>query len=117
MYRTELEGFYLGTKTAEVIDKTSNVWNYWTDSMASMSQCSKQHMSKKDMVATKADILLAKINELRKNEKKGNFHHVKGHQDEEMKFSSLSREAKYNVLCDEQATKALSNKDPTKLSY
>ena len=74
-------------------------------------------MSTKDMVALEADVLLAIRHELRKNGKKGHFHHVKGHQDEEMKFSSLSREAKYKVLCDEQATTALSNKDPTKLPY
>ena len=54
---------------------------------------------------------------MRKNGNKGHFHHVKGHQDEEMKFNYLSREAKYNVLCDKQAITALSNKDPTKLPY
>ena len=36
----------------------------------------------------------------------GQFHHVKGHQDEIMKFSALEREAKYNFLCDEYASDA-----------
>ena len=69
------------------------------------------------MVAPEDDILLAIRHELMKNGNKFQFHHVKGNQNEEMKFNSLSREAKYNVLCDKHATTVLSNKDPTKLPY
>ena len=39
------------------------------------------------------------------------FHHVKGHQDSEKKFSAFDCESQYNVLFDEHAIKALENKD------
>ena len=58
-YRTELEGIYLGTKTAVEVDKDGTDWTYWTDSMSAIMQCGKQHLSMKYMTATEADILLA----------------------------------------------------------
>ena len=49
--------------------------------------------------------------------KEGTFHHFKGHQNENQRFSELDREAKYNVLCNEYATQATKDRDKTELPY
>ena len=69
------------------------------------------------MVAPEADVILAIRHQLTVSGKEGNFHHVRGHQDENRRFSELDKEAKYNVLCDEYATKAVSGSDETELPY
>ena len=50
-YHTELEGIYLGTKTAAEVDNNGTHWTYCTDSMSAIMQCGKQHLSTKDMTA------------------------------------------------------------------
>ena len=58
------------------------------------------------MMAPEADIILAFRHQMQQHGVDGHFHHVKGHQDEEEKFSELDKEEKYNVLCNEYATQA-----------
>ena len=60
----------------------------------------EKYITTRDMVAPEADVILAIRNQLKQSGKEGIFHHVKGHQDENWRFSELDREAKYNVLCD-----------------
>ena len=69
------------------------------------------------MVAPEADVILAIRHQLTVSGKEGIFHHVKGHQDENWRFSKLDKEAKYNVVCDEYATQAVSGRDETELPY
>ena len=69
------------------------------------------------MVAPEADVILAIRHQLTANGKEGIFHHVRGHQDENRKFSELDKEAKYNVLCDEYATQAVNDMDEMELPY
>ena len=116
-YCTELEGIYLGTKTAAKVDKGGTEWTYWTDSMSAVMQCGKQHLSTKDMTAPEADILLAIRHSLKSKGVKGTFNFVRGHQDDITRFIELSREAKYNVLCDKYATNTVAENHPTKLPY
>ena len=70
-----------------------------------------------DMVAPEADVILAIRHQLTQCDKEGSFHHVKGHQNEDRRFSDLDREAKYNVLCDEYATQATKGRGKTELPY
>ena len=79
-------------------------WEYWCDSRAAITQCGKKYVTTKDMVAPEADVVLAIRHQLMVSGKDGIFHHVRGHQDENRRFSELDKEAKYNVLCDEYAT-------------
>ena len=99
-YRTELEGIYLGTTTAEEVDQSSKAWSYWSNSMAALSQCSKLHLSTKDMTAPENDIILAIRHTLKTHGIKGSFNFVRDHQDDDRKFSTLDNEAKYNLICD-----------------
>ena len=69
------------------------------------------------MVAPEADVILAIRHQLAVSGKEGIFHHVRGHQDQNQRFSELDKEAKYNVLCDEYATQAVNGKDETELPY
>ena len=69
------------------------------------------------MVAPEADVILAIRHQMNVQRKIGHFHHVKGHQDEIMKFSALEREAKYNVLFDEYASQTLEAAEPSELPY
>ena len=41
LYCAELEGIYLGTKTAAEVDQGGTEWSYWTDSMLAIMQCGK----------------------------------------------------------------------------
>ena len=41
LYRTELEGIYLGTKLAEGAGSKDTQWEYWSDSRAAITQCGK----------------------------------------------------------------------------
>ena len=45
------------------------------------------------MVAPEADVILAIQYQLKQSGKEGIFHHVKGHQNENWRFSELDREA------------------------
>ena len=85
--------------------------------MAALSQCSKLHLSTKDMTAPEADIILSIWHTLKTQGIKGNFNFVQSHQDDDRKFSSLDIEAKYNVLCDEYATSTVSEDHPSQLPY
>ena len=107
----------MGTKTAAEVDKDGTDWTYWTDSMSDVMQCGEQHLSTKDMTAPEADILLAIRHSLKSQGVKGKFNFVRGHQDDNTRFSELAREAKYNVLCDEFATNTVAENHPTKLPY
>ena len=69
------------------------------------------------MVAPEADVILAILHQLTVSGKEVIFHHVRGHQDENRRFSKLDKEAKYNVLCDEYATQAVNDRDETELPY
>ena len=69
------------------------------------------------MMAPEADIILALRHQMQQHVIDGHFHHVKGHQDEEKKFSKLDKEAKYNVLCNEYATKAAKQEQASKLPH
>ena len=82
-----------------VVDQSGKDWSYWTDSMEEISQCSKQHLSTKDMTALEADIVLAIRHTLKSHGVKGNYNFVQGNQDDNKKFSALDIEEKYNVLC------------------
>ena len=116
-YRNELEGLYLGTKTVAKVDKDGTDWTYWTDSMSAVMQCGKQHLSTKDMTTPEADILLAIRHSLNSQGFKGKFNFVRGHQDDNTRFSELAHEANYNVLCNEYATNTVAENHPTKLPY
>ena len=85
--------------------------------MSAVMQCGKQHLSTKDMTAPEAGILLAIRHSLKSQGVKGKFNFVRGHQDDNTRFSELAREAKYNVLCDEYATNTIAENHPTKLPY
>ena len=61
------------------------------------------------MVAPESDVVLAIRYQLQKNGREGHFNHVRGHQNEERRFSELDIDAQYNVLCDEYATQAANN--------
>ena len=115
LYRTELEGIYLGTKLAEEAGSKDKQWEYWCDSRAAITQCGKKYVTTSDMVAPEADVILAIRHQLKQGVKEGTFHHVKGHQNENRRFSELDREAKYNVLCDEYATQAKKGRDKMEL--
>ena len=54
---------------------------------------------------------------MKQSGKEGIFQHVKGHQNENRRFSELDREAKYNVLCNEYATQATNGRDESELPY
>ena len=116
-YRTELEGIYLGTKIAAKVDQGGTEWTYWTDGMLAIMQCGKQQLSTKDMTAPEANILLAIRHSLKSQGVKGKFNFVRGHQDDNTKFSELAREAKYNLLCDEYATNTVEEDHPSELPY
>ena len=116
-YHTELEGIYLGTKTAAKVETVGTDWTYWTDSMSAVMQCGKQHLSMKDMTAPESDILLAIRHSLKSKGVKGTFKFVRGHQDDNTKFSELAREAKYKVLCDKYATNTVEEDHPSELTY
>ena len=85
--------------------------------MLEVMQCGKQHLSTKDMTAPEAYILLAIRHSLKSQGIKGKFNFVRGHQDDNTRFSELAREAKYNVLCDEYAKNTVAENHPTKLPY
>ena len=72
-YRAELEGIYLGTKTASAVYQSGTEWSYWTDRMLAIMQCGKQHLSTKDMTAPEADIVLAIRHSLKSQGVKGKF--------------------------------------------
>ena len=63
------------------------------------------------MVSPEADVILAIRHQLTASGKEGIFHLVRGHLDENQRFSELDKEAKYNVLCDEYTTQAVSDSD------
>ena len=75
----------------------------------------EKNVTTSDMVAPEANVILAIRHQLKHGGKEGTFHHVKGHQNENWRFSELDREAKYNVLCDEYATQATKSRDKTEL--
>ena len=116
-YCAELEGIYLGTKTAAAVDQGGTEWSYWTDSISAIMQCGKQHLSTKDMTAPEANIILAIRHSLKSQGVKEKFNFVRVHQDDNTRFSELDHEAKYNVLCDEYATAAVAENHPTQLPY
>ena len=100
LYRTELERLYLDTMLAAGAGRKDRQWEYWCDSRAAITQCGKKYITTKDMVAPEADVILSIRHQLTASGKEGIFHHVRGHQDENRRFSELDKEAKYNVLCD-----------------
>ena len=116
-YRMELEGIYLGTKLAVEAGSTDQQWNFWTDIRAAITQCEKRHLTTNDMVAPESDVVLAIRYQLQKHGREGHFHHVWGHQNKERRFSEIDREARYNVPCDEYATKAASEQCKSELPY
>ena len=69
------------------------------------------------MGAPEADVILAICHQLTVSGKEGIFHHVRGHQDENRRFSELDKEEKCNVLYDEYATQAANGRDETELPY
>ena len=85
--------------------------------MTALSQCSKIHLSTKDMSAPEADIILAIRHTLKTHGIKGNFNFVQDHQDDDRKFSALDIEGKYNVLCVEYATSTVAENHPSQLPY
>ena len=107
----------MGTKTAAKLETVGTDWTYWTDSMSAVMQCGKQHLSTKDMTAPEADILLEIRQSLKSKGVKGKFNFVRGHQDDDTRFSELAREAKYNVLCDKYATNTVAENHPIELPY
>ena len=66
-------------------------------------------------MAPEADVILAILHQLTVSGKEGIFHHVRGHQDENQRFSKLDKEAKYNVLCDEYETQSVNFRVETEL--
>ena len=107
----------MGSKIASEGGNNDKRWEFWTDSKAAIVQCEKKFLSTSDMMAPESDIILAFRHQMQKHGVNGHFHHVKGHQDEVKKFSELDKEAKYNVLCDEYATKATKQEQPSELPY
>ena len=69
------------------------------------------------MVDPEADVVMAIRHQLMAGGKDGIFHHVRGHQDENQRFSELDKEAKYNILCNEYATQATNGNDEPELPY
>ena len=59
LYRTELEGIYLGTKLAKEAGSKDKQWEYRCDSRAAINQCGKKYVTTSDMVAPEADMILA----------------------------------------------------------
>ena len=80
-------------------------------------QCEKKYLNTGDMMAPEADIILAFRHQMQQHGVSGQFHHIKGHQDEVKKFSALDKEAKYNVMCDEYATQATKKEQLLELPY
>ena len=58
LYRTELEGIYLGTKLAKEAGSKYKQWEYWCDSRAAITHCGKKYITTSDMVAPEADVIL-----------------------------------------------------------
>ena len=98
-YRTKLEVIDQGTKLSVEAGSTDKQWNFWTDSRAAITKCEKRHLTTNDMVAPESDVILAIRYQLQKHGREGNFHHVRGQQNKERRFSELDRESQYNVLC------------------
>ena len=113
MYRTELEGIYLGTKIAEEAGSKDKQWEYLCDIRSAITQCGKKYVTTSDIVAPEADVILAIRHQLKQGGKEGIFQNVKGRQNENRWFSELDKEVKYNVLCDEYATQAAKGRDET----
>ena len=82
-YCTELGGIYLGSKIAGEGGNKDKRWELCTDSKAAIMQCEKKFLSTSDMMAPEADIILAFRHQMQQHGVDGQFHHVKGHQDEE----------------------------------
>ena len=116
-YYAEFEGIYLGSQIAGGGGNKDKRWEFWTDSKAAIVQCGKKFLSTRDMMAPEADIILAFWHQMQKHGVSGQFHHVKGHQDEVKKFSALDKDEKYNVLCDEYATQATEQEQPLELPF
>ena len=110
-------GIYIGTKLAEEAGSKDKQWEYWCGSRAAITQCGKKYATTSDIMAPEADVILAIRHNLKQGGKDGIFKHVKGHQNENRRFSELDRETKYNVLCDEYATQAAKGRDETELPY
>ena len=115
-YRPELEGMYRGTK--QYIEAgCDSPPHYYCDNSSVLKQCETPVYSTKQMLAPEADIILALKSVWQERSWNPSLSHVKSHQDNDKPFSKLSQAAKYNVLCDEMAGKAIHQKPESLLPY
>ena len=68
-------------------------------------------------MAPEADVVLAIRYQLQKHGREEHFNRIRGHQNEERRFSELDREAQFNVLCDKYATQAANKQCKSELPY